>query len=158
MRRPWGSKAGPIFARMGKLQGKQKPHTSSPSTMPPSLPSRKNSSIKLVVSIDIGTTYTAASYHIVGNKSKTSSPSFHEVNIASSFFSLAIVPNSVHIQVNKWPKQVHKTPFICVLLGLTRFDATKAFSDAKIPSVLYYDNDSVARLRGAETLDEVCSP
>ncbi|KAJ7764838.1 hypothetical protein B0H16DRAFT_1718048 [Mycena metata] len=67
---------------------------------------------KLIISIDVGTTFTATSFCLLqpGNV-----PKFEEIL--------------------RWPKQA--TP------------------DAKVPSVLYYDNDGKARAFGAETEDEV---
>ncbi|KAJ6491572.1 hypothetical protein DFH09DRAFT_1377208 [Mycena vulgaris] len=66
---------------------------------------------KLIISIDVGTTFTATSFCLLqpGNV-----PKFEEIL--------------------RWPKQA--TP------------------DAKVPSVLYYDNDGKARAFGAETEDE----
>ncbi|KDR73025.1 hypothetical protein GALMADRAFT_142720 [Galerina marginata CBS 339.88] len=73
--------------------------------------SNRDPPVKLILAIDIGTTFTAASYCVM---LKDTEPFLQEVN--------------------KWPKQ--------------------ATGNAKIPSVLYYDQLTVARLRGDETEDE----
>ncbi|KDQ57912.1 hypothetical protein JAAARDRAFT_193396 [Jaapia argillacea MUCL 33604] len=66
---------------------------------------------RLVVSIDVGTTFTAASFCIL---QEGRVPKFEEIL--------------------RWPKQANP--------------------DAKVPSVLYYDKQGVARAFGAETEDE----
>ncbi|PPQ98960.1 hypothetical protein CVT26_014424 [Gymnopilus dilepis] len=55
--------------------------------MAPNPSVQRNTSAKLTVAIDIGTTYTAASYHISGNKNRSN------------------LPMSSFQEVNKWPKQ-----------------------------------------------------
>ncbi|KJA18947.1 hypothetical protein HYPSUDRAFT_913356 [Hypholoma sublateritium FD-334 SS-4] len=80
----------------------------------PLLTRRKNVEPKLVVAIDIGTTYSAVSYCIITSQDRLQETyNFQEVN--------------------RWPGQIT--------------------ADAKIPSVLFYDQEGKCRLGGAEIED-----